>query len=516
MGLPETENSDVELRPYQSEAAACIERGWEEFRRQLIVLPTGGGKTIVFAHLARWEADRGGKTLVLVHREELLLQARDKIRTATGLIAEVERGRDSARPDAPVVVSTVQTMGRRIDRWPADHFSLVVADEAHHAISSSWRAVLDYFVGARVLGVTATPDRGDKRNLGTFFENIAYEVSLFDLIRQNYLSPIACKAIPVQIDLTGVRKIAGDYSDADLGDAVEPYLRQIARAIREHASFRRTLVFLPLIRTSQSFADICHEEGVDARHVDGGSEERRETLDAFARGEFDVLCNAMLLTEGYDCPEIDCVVILRPTQSRALYSQMVGRGTRVAAGKDNLLLLDFLWLHEKHSLIRPAHLVAANEETANEMTRIAMEAGGEEHDLEELSRDAASAREERLRAELMANARRKSRMIDAVEFSLSLHNVALADYAPTMGWHEKRPSKGQMGMLSSMGFDPESIHDRGHASAIIDCLMTRRKLGLATPRQVKYLRALGHPSPETATFTEASEFLDGRWGGKAA
>lgn len=145
-----------------------------------------------------------------------------------------------------------------------------------------------------------------------------------------------------------------------------------------------------------------------------------------------------------------------------------------------------------------------------------MEAGGEEHDLEELSRDAASAREERLRAELMANARRKSRMIDAVEFSLSLHNVALADYAPTMGWHEKRPSKGQMGMLSSMGFDPESIRDRGHASAIIDCLMTRRKLGLATPRQVKYLRALGHPSPETATFTEASEFLDGRWGGKAA
>ena len=100
--------------------------------------------------------------------------------------------------------------------------SLVVADEAHHAISSSWRAVLDYFVGARVLGVTATPDRGDKRNLGTFFENIAYEVSLFDLIRQNYLSPIACKAIPVQIDLTGVRKIAGDYSDADLGDAGHP------------------------------------------------------------------------------------------------------------------------------------------------------------------------------------------------------------------------------------------------------------------------------------------------------
>lgn len=502
----------MELRPYQTAAAEAIEAGWSEFRRRLIVLPTGGGKTIVFAHLARWEADRGGKTLVLVHREELLLQACDKIRAATGLAAEVERGKESASAHAAVVVSTVQTMIRRFDRWSPDHFSLVVADEAHHAISASWREVLDHFAGARVLGVTATPDRGDKRNLGTYFENIACEVSLFDLIRQGYLSPIACKAIPVQIDLTGVRKIAGDYSDADLGDAVEPYLREVAKAIREHASFRRTLVFLPLIRTSRAFADICREEGIDARHVDGGSEERRATLEGFARGEFDVLCNAMLLTEGYDCPEIDCVVILRPTQSRALYSQMVGRGTRIAEGKGELLLLDFLWLHEKHNLIRPAHLVAASEEIADEMTKIVVGAGGEAMDLEELSRDAATAREEKLRAELEANARRKGRMIDAVEFCLSLHDVSLAEYAPTMGWHEKRPSKGQMAMLSSLGFDPESIRDRGHASAIIDCLMTRRKLGLATPKQVKYLRALGHTSPETATFTEASEFLDGQWG----
>lgn len=507
----------MNLRPYQIAACDGIRKGWDEFSKQLAVLPTGAGKTIITAKLAMEIVGNGGRVLFLAHREELLSQAVEKFQIAADLSPELEKAQHRASLDAPVVVASIQTMMSRAERWPENHFDLVVVDEAHHVLAASYRKVLSRFEGhSFVLGITASPDRSDKRNLGTFFENIAYEVSLFDLIWQNYLSPIACKAIPIQIDLTGVRKIAGDYSDADLGDAVEPYLREVARAIREHASFRRTLVFLPLIRTSRAFADICREEGVDAHHVDGNSEERRATLDAFASGKFDVLCNAMLLTEGYDCPEIDCVVILRPTQSRALYSQMVGRGTRIAEGKRELLLLDFLWLHEKHSLIRPAHLVAASEEIANEMTKIALEACGQARDLEELSRDAATAREERLREELMANARRKSRMIDAVEFSLSLHNVALADYAPTMGWHEKKASKGQMAMLSSAGFDPESIRDRGHASAIIDCLMTRRKLGLATPKQVKYLRALGHPSPETATFAEASEFLDGRWGGKAA
>lgn len=507
----------MELRPYQSDCAEAVERGWGEFSSQLLVLPTGGGKTIVFAHLARWEADRGGKTLVLAHREELILQAADKIHAATGLRAEIERAGDRAGPDAAVVVASIQSMIRRLDRWPPDHFSLVVADEAHHAISDSWQTVLDHFGGARVLGVTATPDRGDKRNLGIFFENVAYEVSLFELIRQGYLSPIACKAIPVRIDLSAVRKVAGDYSESDLGEAVEPYLREIARAIRDHASFRRALVFLPLIRTSRAFRDICRQEGIVAEHVDGTMSERRAVLDGFAGGDFDVLCNAMLLTEGYDDPGIDCVVILRPTQSRALYSQMVGRGTRVAPGKDNLLLLDFLWLHEKHNLIRPAHLVAASEEIAAEMTARLVAGGGEgEKDLEELSRETTADREEKLRAELAAHAMRRGRMIDAVEFCLSLHDVSLAEYEPTMGWHEKRPSAGQLSMLSDAGFDTRTIRDRGHASAIIDCLVTRRRQGMATPKQVRYLRSLGHPSPESATFEEASEFLGARWGRRAA
>jgi len=219
----------------------------------------------------------------------------------------------------------------------------------------------------------------------------------------------------------------------------------------------------------------------------------------------------MLLTEGYDDPSIDCVVILRPTQSRPLFQQMVGRGTRIAPGKENLLLLDFLWLHEKHSLIRPAHLVATSEEIAEEMS-LALEAGGgEERDLEGLSLEVCAQREAKLRNELAAISRRKGRTVDAVEFCLSLHDLSLAEYAPTMGWHGKPVSEGQARMLAGAGFDTDSIKDRGHASAIIDAIMTRRRQGLATPKQLRYLRQLGHPHPEAATFAEAVKFLDAQW-----
>lgn len=507
----------MELRPYQLDCCKAVGAGWKEFGKQLAVLPTGSGKTIIAAKVSMDIVEAGGRVLFLAHREELLTQAIDKFRSAIGIHPDLEKAQFRASQQSPIVVASIQTMVARKDHWPRDHFDLVVVDEAHHVLANTYRKVLSRFDGhARVLGITASPDRTDKRNLGAFFENIAFEVSLFELIRQGFLSPIACKAIPVQIDLSSVRRVAGDYSEADLGDAVEPYLREIARAIREHAPARKTLVFLPLIRTSVMFREICRAEGLSAEHVDGGLSCRREVLRRFADREFDVLCNAMLLTEGYDDPAIDCVVVLRPSQSRPLFAQMIGRGTRIAPGKTNLLLLDFLWLHEKHSLIRPAHLVASSEEIAEEMIGALEAGGGEERDLEDLSLEVCAQREEKLRAELAANSRRKGRTIDAVEFCLSLHDISLAEYAPTMGWHGKPPSEGQIRVLDKAGFDPDSIRDRGHASAIIDVLMTRRRLGLATPRQLRYLRQLGHPSPETATFQEANEFLNSHWGARPA
>ena len=511
--------SRFNLRPYQERCVKAVWKGFGERRRLLIVIPTGGGKTIVFSILASDLQPR--RTLILAHRDELLRQAQDKLYKATGVIAEIEKAEEKASVRAPVVIGSVQTLMRekRLQRWPRDHFDLVVVDEAHHALAESYQSVLRHFDGhAKVLGVTATPDRGDKRNLGEYFEDVAFEVGLHELIRDQFLVPIKVRTLPLRIDLQSVRTTAGDYNEADLGSAIEPYLGAIVEELAAVIGKRKTLVFLPLIRTSQEFVRRCREAGLVAEHIDGQSEDRKDILDRFAAGEIQVLSNSMLLTEGFDEPSVECVVCLRPTKVRALYSQIIGRGTRVSPGKEDLLVLDFLWMTEKHSLVRPAHLVAPNEEIAQQMTEMSEGAAGldGEQDLLELVSDAKEARERSLAEALAANAKRRSRLIDPVEFALSLHEVDLADWEPTMRWHEDAPSPKQLEVLGRMGFDPDAIPNKGYAYVLMDKIMTRRDLKLSTPKQVFWLRRTGHPHPETATFDEASEWLSGCFDGRRA
>jgi superfamily II DNA or RNA helicase len=240
--------------------------------------------------------------------------------------------------------------------------------------------------------------------------------------------------------------------------------------------------------------------------------ERREKLARFASGETEVLCNAMLLTEGFDDPGIDCVVVLRPTKSRALYSQMVGRGTRIAPGKRNLLLLDFLWLHERHTLIRPAHLIASSEDIASDMTALAeTKAGGGELELEALASETTAKREEKLREELKRKAKKTARVMDAREFALAMHNMDAAEFEPSMEWEAKPVSQAQTETLAKFGIDGESVSCAGHAGKILDMVIGRSRQGLATPRQVRMLHRFRHPSPWTATFEAASAFLDRRF-----
>lgn len=492
------------LRAYQMKALQQIHKGFEEFDRQLGVLPTGGGKTILFSRLAQDLQPQ--RTLILAHREELISQAVDKLRTSTGIEAEVEMGDDRASMEAPVVVASIQTLMRepRRNRWPRDHFGLVVVDEAHHALADSYLNTLGHFHNhAKVLGVTATPDRGDKKNLGRYFQNIACEVTLLDLIKQTWLSPIRVKTVPLEVDLRGVRTTAGDYSADDLGHALEPYLEQIADVLVDHRD-RKTLVFLPLIRVSQQFAKLCRDRGLLAEHVDGQTSERQAALERFRRDETRILTNAMLLTEGYDEPSIDCVVCLRPTKVRSLYSQIIGRGTRIWPGKDHLLVLDFLWQAEEHSLVSPAHLIAEDDEDA----RALAEKLGGDGDLED-AREAVNAdRTRKLAERLAANRSRKGGVIDPLELAVTLNEAALAEYVPTMVWQGHAPTSKQLDVLGRFGLDTTSILSKGHASLLLDRLITRRQLGLATPKQVRVLRRRGHPHPETATFEEAKEFLD--------
>lgn len=489
--------------------------GFKQYRKQLIVFPTGAGKTILFAHLARHYLP--GRTLVLAHREELIDQAIQKIADAVGVFAQKEKAEFSASPQAEVVVASVQTMIRRLNKWPQEHFSLVVADEAHHSISQSWKTVLAHFdPHALILGVTATPDRGDKRNLGQYYENIPSEIHLFELIHCGYLSRIVVRCVPLKIELANVAVVNGDYEASSLGSALAPYVPQITQELKKLCETRKKmLVFLPLIATSKMFNDAARAAGIRSAHVDGESEDRQEILRDFAAGKYQILFNAMLLTEGYDCPDIDAIVPLRATKSRALFSQMIGRGTRIADGKENLCVVDFLWQHERHKLVRPASLVAQSEDEVEDAVKeIAEKSGGQmDLDLEGICNVVRQQREEALRKQLEDQAHKRARSIDPVEFALSLHSMEVAEWQDTMSWHYNPPTQNQIDFLKRTGFDERKVMSKGHASALIDLIISRRKLELASPKQVRLLRQFRYPNPDTATFKQAAAFLDRRLGG---
>ncbi len=325
-----------------------------------------------------------------------------------------------------------------------------------------------------------------------------------------------------------MRTDKGDYDVNDLGERITQYLAGIAHAIRENTAFRKTLIFLPLIKTSLAMRDQCRAVGLSCEHIDGTSEDRKEILQRFARNEFDVLCNAMLLTEGYDCPDVDTVVCLRPTKIRSLYCQMVGRGTRIANGKDHLLLLDFLWMHERHDLIKPANLISKNERQADAMQVIAETgaeveleglAGAADAEIErqiEAESEAKRARERALMDAVKANAGRAKRFIDAMSFALDIHATDLEQYEPEFGWESDDPTPKQLLAIANMGIDPASIKFKGLASKILDKAFTRHKMNLATPKQLAILKRFNCPDAEQVSFKQAGVLIDGYLGGARA
>lgn len=527
--------ASMPLRDYQAEAKDSTITGFDEFKKQLVVIPTGGGKTIFFAWLAKHYAP--GRTLIIAHREELLEQAKSKVLSAVGLHAEIEKAERRASLSAVVVVGSVQTLTGRCERFPADHFDLIVVDEAHHTLADSYLRVLAHFTGAKVLGVTATPDRGDKKNLGSVFERVAFEITLARLIREGFLSPIKVKTLPVKIDLSGVRKMAGDYSVDQLGKKIEPWLERVALAMSSECWDRKTIVFLPLVKTSQRMAEILTAHGIESRFVHGNDENRAVTLEWFASAPpGSALCNAMLLTEGYDQKDVDCIVNLRPTAVRALYTQMVGRGTRVvanvdalptaeerraaiaASSKPELLLLDFLWQAEKLSLMGAANLFAEEAATVKAIGE-ALAAGGEASEDVDVLALGDSIEEQRMKKVIEAlkdNHKRPAGTHDAIAMCLSLGDEALARYVPTSPRDARPATAGQLATLERLGFDPASITCFGHASAIMDKLSVRRLEGLASPKQVRLMARFRHPSPEAVTFDDAKIFLDAEFSGRRA
>lgn len=505
----------MELRPYQQEARESIQAEWEKgVQRTLLVLPTGCGKTIVFSKVIEDRVTKGERVLVLAHRGELLDQAADKLQKSTGLICATEKAEQTSIGSwFRVVVGSVQTMMRekRLEQFDPDFFDTIIIDEAHHCLSDSYQRVLQYFNQAHVLGVTATPDRGDMRNLGSYFESLAYEYTLPKAIKAGYLSPIKAMTIPLKLDLTAVGQQAGDFKNSDLGTALDPYLEQIAAEMWRIAQDRKIVVFLPLVKTSQKFTNILNAIGFRAAEVNGDSDDRAEILADFDRGRYNVLCNSMLLTEGWDCPSVDCVVVLRPTKVRSLYSQMVGRGTRLFPGKTELLLLDFLWHTERHELCHPAHLIAENEEVAKAMTK-QIEEAGIPLDLEVVEKKAAedviAAREEALAKQLEEMKRRKRQLVDPLQFEMSIQAEDLSSYVPSFGWEMAPPSDAQVKTLEKLGILPDQIDNAGKASLLLERLDKRRAEGLTTPKQIRFLEQRGFQHVGTWNFDTAKNLID--------
>lgn len=505
-------------RPYQIEAHDAVLREWRERRSTLLEMATGTGKTIVFSMILQTVARQGGRGLVLAHRDELIRQAADKLHAATGIHCAIEKADERGDNSLfPVVVASVQTLMRqkRLDRFGRDEFACIITDEAHHALAASYQGIYNHFGAAKMLGVTATPDRGDKRNLGTVFDSVAYSYGLRKAVGEGSLSRIIACTVPLRLDLGKLSVKAGDYDERGLGDALEPYLSRIADEMAARVRDRKTLVFLPLRVTSRRFTELLKARGMDVRHVDGESEDRAEVLAWLKEPGPKVCCNAMLLTEGFDEPSVDCVVPLRLTKSRSLYAQMVGRGTRLHPGKRDLMLLDFLFQTTQHDLCKPCHLIAERAETVAGMSDIQereSQRGCEQMDLldmEKLANDEeARKRHEALAKALKDQERKKSSLVDPVMLGVMLGDADMADYEPVMRWEQAAATEAQLRGLERFGIDAQQVKCKGHASLLMSKMVQRREAGLASVGKIRLLSRYGYDNIGILPDKEANRLVD--------
>lgn len=346
------------LRPYQRDAIAAVVRARKAGTRRMVVcLPTGAGKTVIFSHLAELAKKQ---VLVLAHREELLSQAKEKIERALGGSGSVaiEQGASRAHADAKVVVCSIRSLHEeRLARVMARRdIGLVVYDECHHAAADDNLRVLrqlgafDRDWTGTLLGFTATTQRGDGKGLDTVFEEIVYTRTLPEMIDDGYLSPLRGFRISTAADLTRLSSGGLDFREEELAEAVDIEERNalVARSIQELARDRRTIAFCVNVAHAMNLCRALNVIGVPSGIVHGAmqTETRQKALADFRAGRTQVLTNVAVLTEGFDDPGVSCVAMARPTRSDGLYAQCVGRGTRLAPGKKDCLILDFVDLSE--------------------------------------------------------------------------------------------------------------------------------------------------------------------------
>ena len=496
-----------QLRDYQLDASQSILKAWQDHRTCIATMATGGGKTLVAAETSKYLLDRGARVLFLANRNELCAQPLAAF-AAQGMFAALEKAESRAPLTAKVVIGSVQSLTRksRLERYPKDHFTHVWADEAHGAIAESWKRIFGHFDSAKVCGITATSFRADGKLLSEIFATEAYRKDLFDLVDEGYLvDPDHVEKLSTAVSLANVRirrtPEGKDFDAQDSADALAPYFLEIAKELKARFSDRHILCFLPLVASSKKFVEACLSVGIVAVHVDGEDPQRDQKLQAFREGKTTLLCNANLLHTGVDIPICDATLNLRPTKSKVLYTQIVGRSTRTAPGtidglktvderlaaikrssKPNAIILDPLWITLEQDLVNPAYLIASDQEQVDEMKKAT--GGKESYSLRETQRNIQAEREAAIRRRLEAAARFRQGMLSASYFAAAIGAHDLVNWTPIYPADKVRINKFSKTLLSNAGIDPSTVESEVHAKKILQAIGVRRHYKLAEIRDL--------------------------------
>ena len=524
------------LRPYQKEAHDCILESFETHDTALCVMATSLGKTIVASHVIKYFREFG-RIMVVAHREELITQAQDKIHKVTGVESDIEMGESWAVNQGlfsnDVVISTIQTQcaGResgRMTRFDPNEFSLLVVDEGHHAVSDTWKRVIDYYrqnPKLKVLGLTATPDRTDKEAMGQIFQTVAYAYDIRDGIDDGWLVPIEQQSVFVEsLDYSNVKTTAGDLNGKDLAEVLEfeENLHGIADPTIQLTGDRKTLVFAASVAQAERLTEIFNRHKPDSSTFVCGStprDIRREIVKAYANDDFQYLVNVGCFTEGFDEPGIKVVVMARPTKSRSLYTQMTGRGGRILtevnidqydtvenrreaifdSDKPALIVLDFVGNAGRHKLICPADILGGN--YPDDVVELAKENAAKESDRTGKPVDVATElqkaeREIAHRRDMEDEAISRDHLLLRAKFStakVNPFNILDIDPHKEKSWNKgKPPSNKQLAYLKDMGVDTSGMTST-HAHQVIDTLIKRREAGQCSYKMIKHLQRNGFP-----------------------
>lgn len=542
----------IKLRPYQLESVAAVIKEFEDKPSTLIVMPTGGGKTTVFTEIVcRMQPKRA---IILVHREELLTQAVERLKSQGNIDCEIEmsqfRASTSGWHRAPCIVATVQTMysgnggDGRMTKFKPNDFGLLVVDEAHHYTSPSYKRVIDYFKqnpNLKVLGVTATPDRSDEEALGQVFDSVAYDYEILDAIHDGWLVPVNQTMVHVAgLDFSTVKTTAGDLNGAELAQIMEreENLQGVASASIELIGDKRTLAFTSSVAHAEMLSNIFnrHKPGM-SDWVCGATpkDARKEKLDAFRSGQTQVMVNCGVLTEGFDCPEVEVIVQARPTKSRCLYAQIIGRSLRPLPGlvdsletplerraaiehspKPAALVIDFVGNAGRHKLMSSADILGGNvsdraiERAVARATKEGRPVRMNEVLDEEQERLNEEEKVQRAHLASMAEKARKAKLVGKASYvttSINPFDAFQLEPVKERGWDAgKNLSPKQRDILQKQGVDPDKIGYTQGKQLLVETFR-RWSENLCTVRQANLLLKHGYET-KNMKMAEASKLID--------